>query len=148
MMLANFIKQRSSCATGMLCSSQRAAFSSQPPEPEYLTSFELLRIKLTPWVHNRRHLNPNAHPTSEHRKPIKVDLVPGQEYLWCSCGLSKNQPFCDKSHIKTFGNFKPLKFTWDGPAQSVNLCACKFNKDESGPRCDGSHNKVDFDNLD
>ena len=45
------------------------------------------------------------------------------------------------------GDYKPLKFVWDGPKQTVGLCGCKLNKDESGPRCDGSHRKIDFDNM-
>ena len=46
---------------------------------------------------------------------IKVDLEEGKEYHWCSCGMSKKQPFCDGSH-KAFNAangtaFKSLKFT-------------------------------------
>ena len=52
------------------------------------------------------------------------------------------------SHIKTMGEFKPLKFVWDGPKQTVNLCGCKLNREANGARCDGSHNRIEFDNLD
>ena len=45
------------------------------------------------------------------------------------------------------GDYKPLKFVWDGPRKTINLCGCKLNKEESGARCDGSHNKIDFDDL-
>ena len=27
------------------------------------------------------------------------------------------------------------------------ICACKVNKFESGPYCDGSHKRLDLDNL-
>ena len=37
--------------------------------------------------------------------PVTLDLLP-KTYLWCTCGMSKNQPFCDGSHAKT--EFKPL----------------------------------------
>jgi len=37
--------------------------------------------------------------------PVTLDLLP-RTYLWCTCGMSKNQPFCDGSHAKT--EFKPL----------------------------------------
>ena len=88
-MLTNLlVKQR---PVGLIASlSQRAAFSSSVPEPEYLTTFEQIRIKLTPWVNDRRHLSPNSHPTVAQRKPFKVELTPGQEYLWCACGQSKS----------------------------------------------------------
>ena len=33
--------------------------------------------------------------------PIPVEVEAGKDYWWCSCGLSKNQPFCDGSHKTT-----------------------------------------------
>lgn len=27
--------------------------------------------------------------------PINLELELGKEYYWCTCGKSKNQPFCD-----------------------------------------------------
>ena len=33
--------------------------------------------------------------------PIQVHLNAGQEYLYCTCGLSGGQPFCDQSHFGT-----------------------------------------------
>lgn len=27
--------------------------------------------------------------------PYAVELEPGKEYWYCTCGKSKNQPFCD-----------------------------------------------------
>ena len=124
-----------------------AAFSSQEPT-EYLNTWEQLKIKLSIFVHDRKHLNPSSLPQSTHRKPVKVELTPGETYVWCSCGQSKNQPFCDKSHIKTMGDFKPLKFVWNGPKKNVFLCACKMSQDAAGPKCDGSHRHIDWDNLD
>lgn len=59
--------------------------------------------------------------------PIPVrDVKVGETKLWCTCGLSKKQPFCDGSHVGT--GFKPLKWTVpgtlkDGARQSVyTLC--------------------------
>jgi len=40
--------------------------------------------------------------------PIVIDLEP-DTYYWCSCGKTKNQPFCDGSHEGT--NFLPIEFT-------------------------------------
>ncbi|MEM8749976.1 MAG: CDGSH iron-sulfur domain-containing protein [Pseudomonadota bacterium] len=66
--------------------------------------------------------------------PIEVKLEAGKTYFWCSCGLSKNQPFCDKSHNKDL--FVPMAFT---PPESGKyfLCACKQTTNE--PYCDSSH---------
>ena len=29
------------------------------------------------------------------KSPYKIELTAGQEYWWCACGRSKNQPLCD-----------------------------------------------------
>ena len=58
-----------------------------------------------------------------------------KNYYWCSCGMSKKQPFCDSSHYKTL--FKPLKFSIDDylPGGTMHLCGCKLSK--NAPFCDG-----------
>lgn len=70
-------------------------------------------------------------------KPCLVAMVEGQRYLWCTCGLSKEQPFCDNSHVGT--KFKPLMFKAQETDEEL-LCACK--RTMSGPYCDGSHNSL------
>ena len=72
-------------------------------------------------------------PVCAQNSPIKVDLEPGQ-YWWCSCGLSKQQPFCDGSHKGTA--FTPEMFKVE-TAQTMWLCACKQTKRK--PLCDGAH---------
>ena len=42
-------------------------------------------------------------------KPKAINLKKGEDYFWCSCGKSANQPFCDGSHRGT--DFVPKKFT-------------------------------------
>ena len=74
-------------------------------------------------------------------KPLATKVKKGEEYYWCACGESKNQPFCDGSHAST--SFKPLSFkaNEDGDAY---LCMCKQTKNP--PYCDGAHvalSKVD-----
>ncbi|WP_353499016.1 glutamate synthase-related protein [Vibrio chaetopteri] len=66
--------------------------------------------------------------------PIKVEVKTGQDYYFCTCGRSKNQPFCDGSHAGT--DFKPKSFSVykDGDAF---LCRCKHTANP--PYCDGSH---------
>lgn len=72
-------------------------------------------------------------PTVADKKPMAVDLEPGDHY-WCSCGKSSNQPFCDGSHRGT--DFTPTKFTVES-AQESYLCLCKHTKNP--PFCDGTH---------
>jgi len=71
------------------------------------------------------------------KAPYAVDVEKGKTYHWCSCGLSKKQPFCDGSHKGT--SFTPVAFTADETKQ-VFLCGCKRTKNP--PFCDGSHTKI------
>ncbi|ABV88543.1 glutamate synthase-related protein [Shewanella pealeana] len=73
-------------------------------------------------------------PIVADNKPIKVSLTQGKEYYFCSCGRSKNQPFCDGSHAGT--PFKPQQFIADKTEDSY-LCQCKHTA--NSPFCDGSH---------
>lgn len=66
--------------------------------------------------------------------PFGVDVEAGKSYFWCSCGLSKKQPFCDGSHTGT--SFSPLRYDATESKQ-VFFCGCKVTK--SAPLCDGSH---------
>jgi len=69
--------------------------------------------------------------------PIAVDVEEGKNYFWCSCGQSKNQPFCDGSHKDT--DFLPVK--WKAEASETKyFCACK--QTDGQPFCDGSHQKL------
>ena len=74
--------------------------------------------------------------------PYRVSLEPGKTYLYCTCGLSKTQPFCDNSHVGT--TFKPLKFSVNVMQTYWDLCGCKHNKPRAGPFCDGSHVNADW----
>lgn len=67
-------------------------------------------------------------------EPSTVELKAGQYYLFCQCGFSQNQPFCDGSHHGT--SHKPLRFQArkDG---STRLCTCK--RTGAAPFCDDSH---------
>jgi CDGSH-type Zn-finger protein len=73
-------------------------------------------------------------PKIAGRAPLPIDVEAGKAYYWCTCGESKNQPFCDGSHKGS--EFAPLAWT---PAKSgqVWLCTCKQTKNQ--PLCDGSH---------
>ncbi|SYZ72891.1 conserved hypothetical protein [Candidatus Zixiibacteriota bacterium] len=68
------------------------------------------------------------------RKSIPLELEPGR-YLWCRCGRSKNQPFCDRSHEQGT-DFTPLEFTIREKLRR-SYCQCKHTK--NAPFCDGTH---------
>jgi CDGSH-type Zn-finger protein len=71
------------------------------------------------------------------RAPVGVDVEAGRDYWWCSCGLSKAQPFCDGSHKGS--GMAPAKYT---AAETGRLwfCACKATA--GAPLCDGSHKRL------
>lgn len=81
-------------------------------------------------------------PVVADNKPIKVELTKGQEYYFCTCGLSKNQPFCDGSHAST--DFKPKSFVAEESGDSY-LCRCKHSNNL--PFCDGSHKQFSDDQV-
>jgi sterol desaturase/sphingolipid hydroxylase (fatty acid hydroxylase superfamily)/CDGSH-type Zn-finger protein len=96
---------------------------------------------LWPLVHAN---NPASELSKGHIKtstatlePISVELKAGEKILWCACGRSKNQPYCDGSHHGS--KFKPLLFEAKRDA-SVKLCNCKLTKAQ--PFCDNSHKKI------
>ena len=64
---------------------------------------------------------------------IVEDPVPVKNYYWCSCGMSKSQPFCDKSHVGS--SFRPLNFQLDEKVPKVYMCGCKLSSTK--PFCDG-----------
>ncbi|CDH52902.1 hypothetical protein RO3G_00581 [Lichtheimia corymbifera JMRC:FSU:9682] len=76
-------------------------------------------------------------PVFVQPKPYKVHLESGKEYYWCTCGQSKNQPFCDGTHRG--GPFKPKKITVD-ESKDYFLCGCKYTHNPEG-FCDGTHRK-------
>jgi CDGSH iron-sulfur domain-containing protein 3 len=78
-------------------------------------------------------------PLVAQKSPYLAELGPG-EYLWCACGRSATQPWCDGSHAGT--GFQPIRFVI-GPRrtpETVWLCGCKRSRRK--PFCDGTHNKI------
>ncbi|MCP9769037.1 hypothetical protein EGI22_14055 [Lacihabitans sp. LS3-19] len=69
-------------------------------------------------------------------EPSQMVLKEG-DYLYCNCGYSKTQPFCDGSHHGT--KFQPTKFSIK-KEKEYKLCNCKLCK--KSPFCDNSHLKA------
>ena len=68
------------------------------------------------------------------KSPYAVQVEAGKTYYWCSCGESKNQPFCDGSHKTT--TFTPMAYAAD-KSGAAYFCGCK--QSAKSPLCDGSH---------
>ena len=77
----------------------------------------------------------------EKEKHIKnepfQEILPKGTYLYCQCGFSDNQPFCNGYHHGT--KVKPLKFEVKSE-RKVSLCSCKLTK--TPPYCDNSHLEI------
>lgn len=73
-------------------------------------------------------------PTIADKSPKPVELEEGKRYSWCSCGESKNQPFCDGAHKGT--SFKPVSFVAE-ETKTAYMCMCKHSA--SPQFCDGKH---------
>jgi CDGSH-type Zn-finger protein/mannose-6-phosphate isomerase-like protein (cupin superfamily) len=76
-------------------------------------------------------------PIVAHRKGFYYEVKAGKRYLWCSCGRSKTQPFCDGSHQGT--GFLPVAFKAERD-EDVIFCGCKHTR--TGPFCDGAHTNL------
>ncbi len=75
-----------------------------------------------------------AEPVIAQKGPYEAEVEAGKSYLWCACGRSATQPFCDGSHAGT--GLTPVKFQ-AGETGTVFLCGCKQTCDK--PFCDGTH---------
>ncbi|EMP54769.1 hypothetical protein MSNKSG1_13597 [Marinobacter santoriniensis NKSG1] len=77
-------------------------------------------------------------PVIAKPSPYAIEVEGGRNYLWCACGRSDNQPFCDGSHKGT--SFTPVKYTAE-KTEWLWFCGCK--RTGSSPLCDGTHKALD-----
>lgn len=70
--------------------------------------------------------------------PFIVPVEKGKSYLWCACGRSTTQPFCDgEGHKGT--RFLPVRYD-AVETRTVFLCGCKETKVR--PLCDNTHARI------
>lgn len=77
-------------------------------------------------------------PAVARYKPYYQELRAGRTYLWCACGRSRKQPFCDGSHRGT--GILPVPYTAKADGEEVLFCGCKHTG--TPPFCDGAHNDL------
>ncbi|HWA91714.1 MAG TPA: CDGSH iron-sulfur domain-containing protein [Rhizomicrobium sp.] len=78
-----------------------------------------------------------SEPRIASRKGFYFEVKAGKRYLWCSCGRSAGQPFCDGSHAGT--GFKPVLFQATRDEDAI-FCGCKHTA--TAPFCDGAHTNL------
>lgn len=76
-------------------------------------------------------------PVIASRFPYPLPVKKGETVLWCACGRSANQPYCDGSHKGTGITPVPVTAPRD---KIVFFCGCKHSG--KGPVCDGTHSKI------
>ena len=67
-----------------------------------------------------------TNPVSSQNGPYKAKVEKDKTYFWCSCGLSKKQPFCDNSHNKEV-HFKPIKYVAKSDKEVCNKFSAKID---------------------
>ncbi|CDW72141.1 glutamate synthase [Stylonychia lemnae] len=98
-------------------------------EGDFVTSMEQLQV--------------TGKPKIARACPYRIKLLKGQSYLYCTCGQSKTQPFCDGKHKELDNGYKPLKVDIIKDQSNFLWCGCKRNRKEAGPNCDGNHTRID-----
>jgi len=76
-------------------------------------------------------------PDIAQREPYEIETREGKTYLWCACGRSQRQPFCDSSHAGSGRG--PVRYRAE-TSETKYFCGCKHTRNP--PFCDGSHNNL------
>ncbi|KAJ6224075.1 hypothetical protein RDWZM_002620 [Blomia tropicalis] len=72
------------------------------------------------------------------KKPFKYHCIEGKAYVWCSCGRSHKQPFCDGTHKNTHLKIKLRPIRWDC-TETKDYWFCNCKQTQNPPFCDGTH---------
>jgi len=67
-------------------------------------------------------------------RPFRAHVTAGELIVWCACGRSQRQPYCDGSHRGT--EHRPLRYT---VPQNLTVAFCGCKQTRQPPFCDGSH---------
>lgn len=70
--------------------------------------------------------------------PCLAEVEEGKSYLWCTCGRSTSQPFCDNESHKETG-FLPLRYVASATT-TIFFCGCKASCIK--PLCDNTHARL------
>lgn len=74
--------------------------------------------------------------------PFKYHCQEGRVYMWCSCGWSRNQPFCDGTHHNRKLRISNKPIRWEcTETKDYLFCQCKQTK--TRPICDSSHTEIE-----
>lgn len=76
-------------------------------------------------------------PVVAGKRSLKLEMEAGT-YLYCTCGRTKNQPFCDKAHKGS--GFKP-EIVVIREKRLVKWCMCRHS--QKGYWCDNSHRQLE-----
>jgi CDGSH-type Zn-finger protein len=67
------------------------------------------------------------------KSPYKIELTVGQEYWWCACGRSKNQPLCG------FTAFRSVRYK---ATETKEAWMCGRKHIAGQPFCDKTHKRI------
>lgn len=76
-------------------------------------------------------------PCCTQKAPYPLEVVEGQDYWYCACGLGQKQPLCDGSHKGS--GLAPIVHKAE---KSGTLYFCGCRQSQNLPFCDGSHSRV------
>ncbi len=77
-------------------------------------------------------------PKIAQKGPYVKDEQAGRK-MWCACGQTQNQPYCDGSHARLNTGIRPVPADLAAPRR-VAWCGCRHSANK--PFCDGSHNRL------
>ncbi|GFS15611.1 CDGSH iron sulfur domain-containing protein 3, mitochondrial [Elysia marginata] len=125
------------------------SLGDDPNDPEYVKYSQKPHPETVTKHHPDMLANQPVKGKIFEKLPFRIYLEAGKMYSFCTCGYSKNQPFCDSSHkapnfMSTRPHhirFRPLPFKVD-ESKEYWLCMCKQSNNR--PFCDGSHKRPEI----